>query len=320
MQTETPSLADRFAGCLLGLAIGDALGAHFEGQEPEHIVRRFPTVERLIQDRPPGELWYTDDTQMAIGVAETLVSCKSIEDEELCRRFAENYHPQRGYGRGARVVLEAMVDGRDHKHLAANHFPGGSFGNGAAMRVAPVGLMFRHDVDLLWEQARLSALPTHVHPLGVEGAQVLAMAVGLASIADVLSREEFMAAIADKCRFMEYAGPLRRAARVEDPKDLALFGNNIDAASSVVTAIACFGLTPDAYEQTIGNAILLGGDTDTIAAMAGAVSGAFLGRRAIPASLLDSLENHHQGRDYLEQLASQLLRAHESCVAEGQTD
>lgn len=64
---------------------------------------------------------------------------------------------------------------------------------------------------------------------------------------------------------------IRRAARIDSAKDLGLFGNGIEAASSVVTAIACFGLTPDSYEQTIGNAILLGGDTDTIAPMAGAV-------------------------------------------------
>ena len=72
-----------------------------------------------------------------------------------------------------------MQEGGDHRAVAENMFPGGSFGNGAAMRVAPVGLFFHADLDRLWEQARLSALPTRVHPLGIEGAQVLAMAVAL---------------------------------------------------------------------------------------------------------------------------------------------
>jgi poly(ADP-ribose) glycohydrolase ARH3 len=312
MAGSGPSLSDRFIGCLVGLAVGDALGAYFEGRTPEHIAARYRTVDRLINCPPEGQLWYTDDTQLAIGVAETLVACRRIDPVEICRRFSENYTPQRGYGRGARIVIEAMIEGKDHQYLAANHFPGGSFGNGAAMRVAPVGLMFRHDYRRTWEEARLSALPTHVHPLGIEGAQILALAVAAASNASSLDRKEFLDLLADNCSSVDFSGPLRRAARVTNPKDLALFGSGIEATSSVVTAIACFALTPDSYEQAIGNAILLGGDTDTIAAMAGAISGAFLGRQAIPAHLLARLENRYQGRSYIEDLAIHLLHAHDS--------
>lgn len=297
-----PTLEDRFIGCLLGLAVGDALGAYFEGQSPEHLASRFSSVRELMQNRPPGEMWYTDDTQMAIGVAETLLASRAIEEPTLCRRFAENYMPQRGYGRGARVVIEAMLEGQDYKFWAEELFPGGSFGNGAAMRVAPVGLAFRHDHDNLWEQARLSSLPTHVHPLGIEGAQLIACAVALATISDRIDRVQFCEALAARCQSVEFSGPLRRAAHVKAARDLALFGNGIQAQSSVVTAIASFGLTPDSYEQTIGNAIRLGGDTDTIAAMAGAISGAYLGWKAIPTDLLESLEDRHQGRAYLRQL------------------
>jgi len=67
------------------------------------------------------------------------------------------------------TAAQAMEEGQDYKHWANELFPGGSFGNGAAMRVAPVGLMF----EKLWEQARLSSLPTHVHPLGIEGYPLL---------------------------------------------------------------------------------------------------------------------------------------------------
>jgi poly(ADP-ribose) glycohydrolase ARH3 len=299
MNFSPRSVADRFAGCLLGLAIGDAVGAQYEGQSGDFLCRRFSSIEKLLDNIPTDGLYYTDDTQMAIGIAETLIACNSIDELEICKRFAANYVPHRGYGRGARIVLEAMVDGGDHKTLAETWFPGGSFGNGAAMRVAPIGLMFRHSQELLWEQAKRSALPTHVHPLGIEGAQVLALAVGLASTTDHFQRESFFAELSQRCVSLEYAGPLRRAARIDDPKDLGLFGNGIEATSSVVTAIASFGLTPDSYEQTIGNAILLGGDTDTIAAMAGAISGAYLGRSAIPARLIDCLENEYQGKDYL---------------------
>jgi len=161
----------------------------------------------------------------------------------------------------------------------------------------------------LWEQARLSSLPTHVHPLGIEGAQVLALAVALASQAAAFDRETFFATLAGRCQAPEYSGPLRRAGRIQQPRDLALFGNGIAAADSVVTAVACFGLTPHSYERTIGNAILLGGDTDTIAAMAGAISGAHLGQQAIPTFLLERLEDGFQGKSYLDELAKRLLAA-----------
>jgi len=311
------AMESRFEGCLLGLAIGDALGAPFEGKPAEDMNRQYRNALDFIEDPPPGELRYTDATQMAIGVAESLVKCRRINERELGKRFAANYSPQRGYGAGSKVVLEAMLDGRDHKALAANHFPGGSFGNGAAMRVAPVGLMFRHNLKQLWKEARLSALPTHVHPLGIEGAQILALAVGIASTTDTFDREEFFTNLLGKCSSLEYRDPLRRAAQLSDVRDLALLGNGIEATSSVVTAIAVFGLSPHSYEETIGNAILLGGDTNTIGAMAGAISGAYLGHAAIPNHLLENLEDREQGRTYLEILASKLCVAHEKITKTG---
>src|SRR4051812_2243027 len=166
MAVAGPTLKDRFEGCLLGLAIGDALGGLFEAQSADAIRARFPTADRLIA-YPQEEIWYTDDTQMAIGVAEALVERGEVDEVVLCRAFVANYVPSRGYGRGARAVLDAMEDGRDYRRVAEEHFPGGSFGNGAAMRIAPVGLLFRDEPRQLWEQARRSALPTHRHPLGV---------------------------------------------------------------------------------------------------------------------------------------------------------
>lgn len=315
MNPSSRSLEDRFIGCLLGLAVGDALGSQFEGQSPDVLARRYRSAEDLIENPPQGELWYTDDTQMAIGVTETLIASGRIDEERLCARFAANYLPQRGYGRGAKVVLQAMCDGEDHRYWAENLFPGGSFGNGAAMRVAPVGLMFRDDHDAVWEQARLSSLPTHVHPLGIEGAQVVALAVALASSSMNLDRGTFFQKLASRCMSLEYSGPLGRASRLDRVQDLGLFGNGIEATASAVTAVASFGMTPDSYEETIGNAIMLGGDTDTIAAMAGAISGAYLGAGAIPSHLRERLEDRKQGRSYIEKLAKDLHEAYSDATA-----
>src|SRR5262245_6868640 len=299
-------LKDRFQGCLLGLAIGDALGGKFEAQSAEAIRGRFPTIRHLI-DYPQEEIWYTDDTQMAIGVAETLIAHGQIVEEHLCRAFVANYVPSRGYGRGARKVLEAMEEGRDYRQVAQHHFPGGSFGNGAAMRVAPVGLFFRDDRRRLWEQARASALPTHLHPLGIEGAQLLALVVALCTRMERFDRAGFFADLLAACESESYRAKIEEARRVQAPSDLAALGNRIEALHSVPTAIASFALTPESFEETIGNVIFLGGDTDTLAAMAGAMSGAYVGAGRLPSRLVGLLESSPKGRTYLAELGSQLF-------------
>jgi poly(ADP-ribose) glycohydrolase ARH3 len=305
-QSSMIDIRDRFQACLLGKAIGDALGGRFEARSAESIRERFSTTADLIA-YPQDEIWYTDDTQMAIGVAETLAEHGEIREEELCRAFVANYVPSRGYGRGARAVLEAMEEGRDHREVAQRHFPVGSYGNGAAMRVAPVGLYFGDDLEKLWEQARLSALPTHVHPLGIEGAQLMALAVGIASRAERFDREEFFGRLLAACQSAEYRQKLERAAQIHTSDALIQLGNGIEALESVPTAIAAFALTPASYEDVIANAIFLGGDTDTIAAMAGALAGALQGTQGLPQRLVPLLESSPKGRDYIAKLADRLF-------------
>ena len=299
------TLQQRFRGCLIGLAIGDALGGRFEAQSSDHIRRRFPSAEHLI-DYVTDDIWYTDDTQMAIGVSESLAEHGEIVEERLCQAFVDNYTPSRGYGLGARKVLEAMGSGGDYKEVAAGHFPGGSYGNGAAMRVAPIGIFFRDEPERVIEQSRLSAIPTHVHPLGIEGAQLIAIAVAEASKADTFDRGPFFSNLLSHCNCPEFRSKLEIASTITDADDLLQLGNGIEAVESVATAIACFALTPNSYVQTITNAIFLGGDTDTIAAMAGAISGAMLGIDAIPSTLFDHLEKTPKGRAYIVELADRL--------------
>ncbi|MGE3803601.1 MAG: ADP-ribosylglycohydrolase family protein [Gemmataceae bacterium] len=297
---------DRFLGCLLGQAVGDAVGAAYEGLTADHIYWHFGPACDLVKNPDDDPLFYTDDTQMMIGVAETLIAHGEIDESALCQAFVANYEPQRGYGQGARRVIEAMADQEDWRTLTATLFPGGSLGNGAAMRAAPIGLVFCHDLDRVAEEARLSALPTHVHPIGIEGAQLLALAVALVVRSATFDRAEFYRELLARCQDEEFRWQLQAARKLRGQHSLSFLGNSLEAHRSVVTAIACFTAAPDDYEAVIARAIALGNDTDTLAAMAGALAGAHLGSAAIPVPLLDKLENGAKGRDYIATLAAKL--------------
>ena len=306
MAITEPVLKERFEGCLFGLAVGDAPGAKFEAQSADAIRARFPTAEFLIA-YPQEEIWYTDDTQMAIGITEALIERGEIVEAVLCRAFVANYVPSRGYGRGARAVLDAMEDGGDYRQVAEQHFPGGSFGNGAAMRVAPVGLAFRDDRRRLWEQARLSALPTHRHPLGIEGRSCWPGRSPFARAWNNSIAPASSPVCSSACESEEYRAKIEAALRVRSAADLAALGNRIEARHSVPTAIASFALTPESFEAAVCNVIFLGGDTDTLAAMAGALSGAYLGTSRLPGRLISLLESSPKGRAYIQQLAERLF-------------
>jgi poly(ADP-ribose) glycohydrolase ARH3 len=307
---------DRFVGCLLGQAVGDALGAPFEGLPADFVFWDAGSVSDLLARPPDGPLHYTDDTQMMIGVAEALLADGEVRPDTLAQRFAANYDPERGYGPGARQILEAVARGDDWDRLAETVFPGGSFGNGAAMRVAPVGLVFAHDLGRAAEQAVASARPTHRHPLGVEGARLLALAVALAVQGPPLNRGAFYRELARDCREEEFLWQLRAARQMRDGHSLGFLGNSLPAHRSVVTAIACFTTCPKSFERCVEKAIALGDDTDTLAAMAGALCGAHLGAAGVPARWVECLEGGPRGVAYIRALADGLHQLHQRLAPE----
>jgi poly(ADP-ribose) glycohydrolase ARH3 len=291
---------------MLGLAAGDGLGAPYEGLTAPDIFRQFGPPD-LVASNPDGEtLYYTDDTEMMIGVAETLVEHGRIELAPLAQAFAANYHPDRGYGKGARQIIETVQSGGDWRAVAQTVFPGGSLGNGAAMRVAPVGLLFCDDPDAVWEQARLSAGVTHRHPVGVEAAQVLALAVATAARCEAFVRRDFLKSLLERAKTEEIRWALKTAIRLRRGDSIAVLGHTLEAHRSVVTAIAAFAASPADYTLAVGRVIGLGDDTDTLAAMTGALCGAFGGLAAVPAGLVEMIENQGKGRDHIRQLAERL--------------
>jgi poly(ADP-ribose) glycohydrolase ARH3 len=300
------TLRERFLGCMLGHAVGDGLGAPFEGLDSNSIFSGFGRAADIVAKPPVDILYYTDDTHMSLAVAEVLCDHGSIDEGALIEAFARNYDPKRGYGQGMRRLLEAAILGEPWQDLAANLFPGGSYGNGGAMRVAPVGLFFHDDLDRVWSEAGRSAAVTHRHALGIKGAQLFALAIALATRGEGADREAFWRELYSRAEQDEYQWLLRTAWNLKASDSLAMLGSSLEAHRSVVTAITCFSVSPDSYAGAIARALALGDDTDTLMAMTGALAGAHLGEQVLPEHLLNRLENDVHGRDQIRARANQL--------------
>ena len=294
-------MVDRAGGALLGTFVGDALGMPFEGRG-HHVI---PTAVEMVEARR-GRGTYTDDTQMMIALAESLIERGRVEEQHLARAFLAAYDPQRGYGGGTTQVFALWSAGAPVAEAAGQLFRGqGSRGNGAAMRIAPVAVCFREDPDRLRAEAARSARVTHAHPVGVDGAVVQAAAIGAAlRDEDVLATARATARTEELRAGLEEVGLLLMARR--DPGEVhARLGSSSDASESVCSAVYS-ALAHSTFEAAVRFAVRLGGDTDTVAAMAGAISGARHGARAIPRQWLDALEEGERGRGHVEQLAARL--------------
>jgi poly(ADP-ribose) glycohydrolase ARH3 len=300
------SETDRARGALLGTFVGDALGMPFEGMPPAAIPERPAMLDARL-----GRGTYTDDTQMAIALAESLLERGGVEAEPLGRAFAAAHDPRRGYGAGTTEVLR-LVRAGVHPHAAARSAFGGegSRGNGAAMRVAPVAVRYSGDPAALASAARASARVTHAHPLAIDAAVAQA-----AAIAAALVGESPLDAALEAATAPELARRLRQAARLLgrglEPAELAAaLGNRATAEQSVPAAIyaACRHASVAA---AVSFAVRCGGDTDTIGAMAGAVAAARAGASAIPSAWLDALEEGGKGASHVATLADRLVAARE---------
>jgi poly(ADP-ribose) glycohydrolase ARH3 len=295
-------------GCVLGAACGDALGAPFEGAAEVDAARLAAWAAS------PEPLRYTDDTAMMLTLAEYLADAVNDFDEtELVRRFALAWkdEPWRGYGAGPPAIFRRVLAGWSWEDAARSVFPGGSFGNGGAMRVAPVGVLDM-PVDQIAALARRTAQVTHAHPLALDGAAVQAVGVALACLSnrtEPVDTEDFLATVESHVSTAAFAVRLHVVADLVGaaaaPADVAVrLGNDVRAMTSAPAALTAFLREPDDVPAAIGFALCIGGDTDTIAAMTGALVGARNGEEALPATWLARLEH----RERLSSVAARLCR------------
>lgn len=297
------SIEKRFKGSLIGSALGDAVGElAFKYQTEEELNEKLKEIDNLR---------YTDDTAMAIGLAESLIEKEGkVDQEHIGETFRKNYReePWRGYGQGPPKIFD-MVErkGIDYVEAASTLFGGeGSKGNGSAMRIVPVGIFFSKDTSL-YEKAVKTAEVTHTHPLGKDGAAVLASTVGKAAVSDEISPKEFTERLAERAETQKFTDSLHQISKlleegVNREKAAGELGTSVLIEKSVPYSIFSFLKDPDSYQKALMNAIMVSGDRDTIGAMTGGISGAFLGFDALPSIWVEKLEDLEKIEGLAEQL------------------
>lgn len=301
-------------GAMLGTFVGDALGMPWEGTPAAAVPERIEMADARLG---PGT--YTDDTEMTINLAESLLVRGMVEQGHLALRFLHGHDRRRGYGAGTLEVFTLWQSGCSVEEAAARLFEGeGSMGNGAAMRVAALAVFMPFSEDLL-EEAGRSARVTHRHRLGMDGARVQCAAIAAAVRGD----DPLVAAIEGARTSimrdrLEGARPLL-GERPSPAEAAFLLGNTQLAQESVPLAIYA-AIAHDSFEEAVTFAVRCGGDTDTIAAMAGAIAGARFGAEAIPQRWLDELEDGPRGRSYVEDLARQLVETPTRADPQGNQD
>jgi poly(ADP-ribose) glycohydrolase ARH3 len=248
-------------------------------------------------------------------LATSLVNKGHVEGHHLGETFHRNFEkePWRGYATGPPTIF-SLVRSKEITYVDAAQmlFGGsGSFGNGAAMRIVPLGLLF-HNSRQIYEFACKSAEVTHAHPIGKDGAAVQALAVAQAVRLDsteTFRPEHFVRYLIDFARTSEVREKLELLKELlnEDippPMVAKQLGQSVAVHESLPFAIYSFLRFPSSFEDCLYCAIMHGGDRDTLGAMAGAISGAYLGFEAIPLLWRTKLEN----REKIERLALELAR------------
>jgi ADP-ribosylglycohydrolase len=289
----------RFVRALLsleGLSVGDALGERFffrGSRAPIMIARR---------KLPPPRWDYTDDTRMALSIVAILHEYGEIDQDALAFHFAKLYveEPRRGYGLTVRDLLQSLSSGASWREAASALFGGmGSFGNGAAMRIAPMGAYFADDLDRVAVEAKRSSIITHTHPEAIAGAIAVAEAAAYAvrscegpvpdwrTFLDVVLLHVPASEVRDN---LQMARDLPDDLTIEEVCERIGNGSQISAQDTVPFVLWCAAHHLHDFEGAIWTTLGGLGDIDTNAAMVGGIVAPAVGLERIPTAWRDARE------------------------------
>ncbi|MFF2951711.1 ADP-ribosylglycohydrolase family protein [Kitasatospora sp. NPDC057965] len=286
---------------LEGLALGDGFG---ERWFPLFRTPREAFAQIRARRIPEEAPWHwTDDTAMALSVYGVLTAFDAVHQEKLALAFGATYlaDPGRGYGRGMQRLLPALAESPGSWRSGARELFGGegSFGNGAAMRVAPLGAWFPADPEEAAEQAVLSAEVTHAHPEGVAGAVAVAVAASLAAgsrTRPVPQAPALLAEVADRTPPGAVREGLRRAADLDagtepwQAADVLGSGQRVQAGDTVPFALWSAAHHLDSLTDALWTTAEGLGDVDTTCAITAGVVAARTGLGRVPREWLTRRE------------------------------
>ncbi len=270
-----PTILDRARGCAVGAAVGDALGMPLEFG-PRH------PVDALVRDmlpgrQPPGA--FTDDTEMALALAESLLAQRPLDPADLAARFVAWFRGgPRDIGRHTRLVLTRIRRGAAWEDAVAaiSRENPWSAANGSVMRAWPVALAWWDDLDALLADSATQGRITHVHPECVAGSIFVNAAIYYL-LHGAPPDQALAAALDDAAPPLELRWAIREAAAM----NRAALGNTGWVRHTLQSAAWAL-LTTDSFEEAVIQAVNLGDDADTVGAVTGALAGAAYGLAAIP--------------------------------------
>jgi len=338
------TLKDKFVGTLLGEAIGDALGAPLEGMSRDEVERKVGKITSMMDPaefgadamnwRMPG--LYTDDTQLALIIAYTMIQTGTFSADFFCRMCVRLSSVEgqcgpnvfglfRGTGANFRKTVDSWKEG-----IAWNLSGKDTAGNGAAMRVAPIGIFYRDNPEKLIRAAAESAIVTHRNPTGVLAAISMAQLVAWMSAQDAgnLNGAKGADYLLQQAKHafnileVEYAPYLLKKPSADDPwlaglsmlpemvnQETEVYLTRIEehakitsnyrisspaaayAPASVLAAIAIALTRGHDSMDALSFSVSLGHDSDSTGAMVGAAVGALHGVSGLPADLLEQVQN-----------------------------
>lgn len=340
MDAKAIKMRNKYRGALLGCAVGDATGFVAEGKTPEECKEYFQAISDgdfiKFNWRDPFTFGqYSDDTQQTIQLAESLIDKGTWNGEDYANRLKESFVKGEmvGAGKATKAACMNMAQGMDWKEAGT---PAPMAGNGSAMRVSPVSLWFHDSPKSIVAVAKDQSMVTHHDPRCGDGAAIVALGIQkVLHLAEGFNAFTFIDYIEEHLegqltpegeQALHILNKLiRKNPAWDSDKAADYISFNLDGEysrglshwkyispyvlSTVMWSLYSFIKNPDSFDNTLKMAIECGGDVDTTASIAGALSGAYLGRNAIPKKQIFLLNDQGKNKaDYINELADSIFQ------------